>query len=328
MPQLVEARGRFYDLVETCDDSARTDVSWQASCQEARSIAMKPLPLPYPSAESGEMLGALLPPALRELGVSFTPPWMFVLSAGRVGVVDQPVLAPGIRQTPDIRVEPLLDLRERHKPDRLGAGLTRAMEGRKPHDLGPMQIVALLVDRGATFQDLSELLEALLVATDATPVVAILPSRNRAPIWLPLNWRMEKRILMDPIGVRLAMGPAPTLRGNLGPFSARLAAEGSGTEARDVSLGIDPSQSPGHTDLRGLYRTVAEIVRDRTDASAILTVEPNVLVGLLLNVLEALSYRVADQQFVSNAAFDAAAPLRVRGGAYSFLVRSVVLKLP
>ena len=117
------------------------------------------------------------------------------------------------------------------------------------------------------------------------------------------------------------------MRGSLGPFQAVLAPESPEAIAHTVTLGVDPSRGD-RPDLRNLYKSAVALAGDRTDAAAILSVEPNVQVGLLLSVLEAIAYRAADPQLNSPARFEAAAPLRARGGGYQLALGNVLLRLP
>ncbi|MBM4395571.1 MAG: hypothetical protein FJ087_07770 [Deltaproteobacteria bacterium] len=312
---LVALRNRFYDLVDACGALKTASAAVRQSCAAAKDLAdTRSLPLPIGDASSGTVAGATVPVATRGLGLSFTPPWILVLSAGRLAVVDQPVLEPGVRQVRDPEDTELLDMREPRGTHVIQSVLHKTFSTRKPWE-GPLHpVAALVVDRAATTSDLFEVLEALLSVSDAIAVAATLAPGARVPQWIPLNWRIEARMLLDPQGIRNAFPKAgPDVSVDLGPFSAVVRA---GASERPVDVPRPSGErSYGVPDLRELHRAVLEVAPPpgRGMTSVRFQVEPAVPAGLLIPALEAVAVRVGESALSSAVAFAVASPERVAG---------------
>ena len=324
---LVAARDLFYEAVDACPQSPADKVV-AASCTGALEVARtRTLPLPFVEAASGEVQGAWLPAATRGIGLSFTPPWILVLAAGRLSVVDQVVLAPGDRQVRDPEPEPLLDLRARHRPEDLGAALLPVFNARKPYAGMTEPVVAIVIDRNETVLDIIEVLEGILARTDAIPVIAVLPPGSRSAVFYPLNYREPRRVLMDPDGVRRPFsGSGTAVALELSPASAVLRSSGG---ERSFEL---PRAAPGSKrglDLRELYGAGLEFGGPSSGPwpTLLVTADPTVSLATLFAVTERLAVRVQPAALATPDAFDAAAPMRTRGGAYDYLLPVAVLLL-
>ena len=297
---LVELRNRFYDLLDQCAFDT-------GSCERAKALARShSMGLPLGEASSGTVVGALVPVSLRGLGISFTPPWIFVMSAGRLGVVDQVRLGPLERQVRDPPDSELMDLRAPRGPHVMQSVLHHALEKRKPWDGLGLPVAAVAVDRSTTAADLLDLLEALSSVSDAVAVAAILPEGGRLPTYYPLNYRFESRPLLDPGGgIRAFPRKGPDLTIELGPFAATVS---SARGERLVSLPRDM----GLPDTRDLYRAAKELAPPPQEAlgTVRVVVDPAVPVGLLLGAIESVAVQCPDSALTSLRAFASAAPVR------------------
>jgi hypothetical protein len=322
---LLEARNTVYDLLGEC--AASKDAVSRASCDSARQVLdTRPLPLPFPDASSGDLFGAIVPPARRGLGLVTSPPWAAVLAAGRLSIVDQVSLLPGAKQLAQPDPEFLIDLRRHHRTEDVATSFHLSFETRKPGG-SPTPIAALVVDRAATCADLLEVLEAHMSESDAVTVLAVMGEGARRPAWLPLNYRLPSRILLDPSGSVVAFGDeADAVRIHLSPIEVRFEA---GTTERTVPISRTAVDASTPWDLREAYAAAIELAGGSpAGRSALLTADPAVPVGLLVAVIESISVRVAEGTRHSASSFATALPLRVKGGAISWLFRKVVLMRP
>lgn len=327
---LVELRNRFYDRVEDCATAAGADAAFRASCQAlAQLAATHTLPLPLADASSGTVAGAQVAVSTRGIGLSFTPPWILVLSAGRLAVVDQVLLPPGARQVMPPRETQLLDLREPHGASVVQSALHHALSKRKPFGHGGVEVAAVALDRFATASDLFELLEGLLAVSDAIAVAAVLPAGGRAPVFLPLNYRMETRILLNAQGIVDSFPKTgPHVVVEVGPFAATVR---SSSVERTVDLPrAGPERVPAGADLRDLYRAVIEAAPAASErgATARVLVEPTVPSALLLGVMEGIAVRVAREALSAGGDFAAATPMRARGSPVWLVPLQVLAPAP
>lgn len=302
---LVQTRQLLHDLATRCRRSPPSEAVAQSSCQAVQDlIARRPLPLPWPDAGAGDLLYTMPPVSLRATGLHHTPPFALVLAAGRLGVFDQPVLAPGVLASPETRVDWVLDLRGRHVPDDVVLALKRVLEARKPVALEEVEAVFLVVDRATPTSELFEVLLALTAVSDAVAAIAMTLPGRPDPVFLPVNYWIERRVLMDPLGRGRAFGRDPALVVRLAPFRAEVAYRNR-TEVVEF-----PGGNP--VDLRPLYRAARSLIGEETSVSARVISDGPVPVGLLASVIEVLSFRVPDPALDSPGAFGSAAPLRGR----------------
>lgn len=315
---LVQARNLLYDLTDRCGRAPLSNPVARASCQAARELlSQRTLPLPWPDAAAGDLLFTTPPRSLRGTGLHGTPPFAVVLAAGRLGVYDQPVLGPGVRATPETRVDWVVDLRERHVPDDVALALKRALDRRKPVPFGEAQVVFFVVDRATPASEMFEVLLALTAISDATAAVAMTVPGRSDPVFLPVNYWISDRILMDPTGRAVAFGRGEAMVVGLQPFRAEVALHGR-TEVVDLPTG-------GPTDLRPLYRATRSLIGEDTVVSARILTDGPVPVGLLTAVIEVLSFQVPDAGLESPGAFGSVFPLRDPDGRPSPLCSVIVV---
>lgn len=302
---LVQVRQLLHDLARQCQRSPPSEAVAQSSCKAVQDLlAHRTLPLPWPDAGGGDLLYTMPPASLRSTGLHQTPPFALVLAAGRLGVFDQPVLAPGVLASPETRVDWVLDLRGRHLPDDVVLALQGVLETRKPIALEEVQAVFFVVDRATPASEFFEVLLALTAASDAVAAIAMTLPGRPDPVFLPVNYWIEGRVLMDPLGRGRAFGRDPPLVVRLAPFRAEVA-------RRDRAEVVEfPAGNP--VDLRPLYRAALSLIGDESAVSARVIADGPVPVGLLASVLEVLSFRVPDPALESPGAFGSAVPLRGR----------------
>lgn len=321
---LVEARNRFYDLVTACPDAA-VGGALGRSCDAARAaMREKGLPLPLPDVASGDFVGAVVPSG-HGTGLRLTPSWVLVLSAGRLSVLDQKVLPPGVRAAGETQIGELIDLRRPHRVDDVRHAIAETLKTRKPVPLDErVAVVALAVDQSAVFSDLAEVLEALMAETDAHPVVAVLPPGYRSLMWIPLNYRMAFRTLMDPVGQlrRFPSGPN-ALDLAMTPFS--LVLKGRPEQTAEFGRGSDV-EGVRKVDLRDAYRLVADRVNEGAEPFARMSVAAAVPAGILIPLLDAVANRFQSEALASAGAFSNARTLLGRMGEPQLLVQAVVIR--
>lgn len=323
---LVEARNAFYDRVAACPETPTTGPMGR-SCEVARAVAReKSLPLPLPDVTSGDFAGAVLPSG-HGTGLRLTPPWVFVLSAGRLSVLDQKVLPPGERAAGEMPIAELLDLRRPHRIDDLRLVVAETLKTRRPLAVREaVDVIALAVDQSAVFSDLAEILEAIVAETDAHPVVGVLPPGYRNPMWLPLNYRMSFRPLLDPLGqVRVFAKAEPALDLAMTPFSLSLRGAGQ-PQVAEFGRGGE-LEGMRRADLRAAYSLVAGHLDEGTDdASAHLSVAAAVPAGLLFPMLDVLANRFSPHALSGAAAFLNARTRLGRGGQPEMMVPLIVIR--
>ncbi len=318
---LVKTRNLLHDLAHRCRTSPRGDPVERASCEAVLDLlANRTLPLPWPDASGGDLLYTMPPTSLRQVGVHLTPPFALVLAAGRLGVFDQPILAPGVLATPETRVEWVLDLRQRHRPDDVVLALKAVLETRKPVILDSVPVVFFVVDRATPTAEAYEVLLALTAVSDAVGALALTVPGRPDPVFLPVNYWITDRILMDPTGRGRAFGRDPALVVRLAPFRAEVA-------YRDRTEVVELSNGQA-VDLRSLYRAALALVGDEVSPSARVVSEGPVPVNLLAGVIEVLSFRVPDAALETPGAFRAVAPLRGRDARPTLLCSVVVVAPP
>lgn len=321
---MLAARLKLDAVASACPRGSGTLPQVQESCRKAAEIADSALPLPLPGLASGELAGAMLP-AGRGYGLSFTPSWILVLTAGRLLILDQPVLPPGAKTI--VRTVPtlLVDLRQDHGPQNIRFAISDAREHRPDIEYRGLKMFPLAVDRTATYADLMEVLEAMLAESDAIPSLALLPAGARTPFFLPINYRISYRPLVDPWGGRKVFAKEPPpLDLFLSPFTLVIRAPG-------IDKTVEVMTTPGEggamrQDLRAAYLAVSEVVGDGPARSARLTAAPSAYVGLLAAVLEGLAARVSPGRLNSPNSFATAAFLRDRDGRPEGLVPLIVLR--
>jgi len=217
---LVEARNRFYALADACPAWGDDEIV-RAACAEAKRLQQTAsLPLPYPDSASGDFGGAMLPLSTRGQGLRFTPPWVLVLAAGRVALETQVVVPPGARQAEEPHATPILDLRVIHRPADVAIAIEDALLSRPP-PMAPIRVAAIAADRSSTVSDLMEIFDALDARVPSTPVLAVLPARQRSPRWLPVNYGETIGILLDSMGERQLWGDEHPMAMELSPFAVR-----------------------------------------------------------------------------------------------------------
>ena len=298
---LVEMRNELYDLADRCAAVSASDPIVRASCEAIRTLqARQALALPWPEFGSGGLPYVLPPQSLRGTGVRTTPRFLFLLSAGRFGVVDQPSLAPGIRATPDLRIEWLADLRDRHRPEDLVPVIEHALKGRELRVMNEVPVAFFAVDRATVAADLFEVLTALTAASDAVAAVALEDRTHAVSLFFPLNFLIPNRMLLDPLGDARAFGGG-ALRVVLSPFRADLR-----FAEQTAAVAISGRTS---RDLRDLYRAARTLLSDRA-APARIEVADTVPFALLTAVVEALSFVVPDAAMRDAGSFDQTMPAR------------------
>lgn len=321
---LVGARLHLEDLLASCPKGAGAVAQLGMSCERAAEIVKRPMPLPMPGLVSGELAGAMLPFG-RGYGLSFTPPWVLVVAAGRLRVVDQPILAPGARKVPEPAPVELLDLRRSHRLEDVRTAVYLAWKDRPPVEVLRRKVFPLAVDRAETYADLMEVLEAVLSESDATPALALLPSGARNAYFLPINYRIANRPLMDPWGTRRTfVEKPPALDFDLNPFA--LTVRGPGFERSVEVMSPANVSGPRRLDLRGVYQLVLEAAGQGGERSARLAATSTVSVGLVTGLLEAVAARLDAAALASPGTFATAPALRGRNGDPSVLVPLVVIR--
>ncbi len=322
---LVEARNLFYDRVAACPETPTAGPVGR-SCEVARTVMReKSLPLPLPDVSSGDFSGAVLPSG-HGTGLRLTPSWVLVLSAGRLSVLDQKVLAPGVRTAGETQIAELIDLRRPHRIDDLQLVVAETLKTRSLMAWAEtVDILPLAVDQSAVFSDLAEILEAIVAETDAHPVVALLPPGYLNPMWLPLNYRMSFRPLLDPLGqVRVFAQAGPPLDLAMTPFS--LTVQGGGhPKVAEFGRGGD-MEGMRRADLRSAWSLVADEVGEGDPASAHLSVASAVPAGLLFPMLDVLANRFSPHALSDPSAFLKARTRLGRGGQPQLMVPLVVIR--
>lgn len=318
---LVEARNRLMDHVDDCSRAKPADAALRSSCKEAAAmLESRSLALPLPDVGAGDLLGAMLPKSLRGVGVNMTPPWALVLTAGRLGVWDQSVMEPGSRKSESIIVSPLMDLRKPHVADSVFYMVREAFGARKVLQLGKVPVCALVVDRSTTIKELFEVLQSILAASDAIPLVATSAVGRPAPTFVPINFRVTRRIMLDPSGSRTFFGTGPVLEAGLSSFAITFDLEG---QKRTAELGR--AYSGRDRDLRAAYQAARELADQSPESSMHLVVRPTVPTDLLLEVLQALSIRIPEPNLETQRHFRSASPLRRSNGGYDYLIPVTVV---
>jgi hypothetical protein len=279
-------------------------------------------------SRSGELAGALLPIG-RSIGISFNPPWMIVLSAGRLMLVDQAVLTPDGMQVPQFQPQQLLDLRQPHRQEDIKTALHQALKTRKPWTRpgdDRSTYIFLVVDRSTTFADLAEVAGGFLAESESVPLVAVLPAGGSLALWQPLNFFISSRPLYTLDGrmgtfidVRADGKPGPNAVFELTPFGIK-----AGGRAVEISRSGDGSSQSG-PDLRDVNRLAAELVAGGAAHAATLKVSQAVTVEHLLSVMQSLSYRMPETAFASAGAYLSSQEVRKRLGEYDYLTAWLVL---
>ncbi len=318
---LVQARQTLRDLAERCRGSPPPDAVARASCTAVQDLlASRSLPLPWPDAGAGDLLYTTPPVSLRATGLHQTPPFALILAAGRLGVSDQPVLPPGVLASPETRLDWVLDLRGRHVPDDTVLALRKVLETRKPVPLDEVQVVFFVVDRATPSSEFFEVLLALTTVSDAVAAIALTLPGRPDPVFLPVNYWIENRVLVDPLGRGRAFGRDAPLVVRLAPFRAEVS-------LRDrVEVVEWPAGGP--VDLRPLYRAALSLVGEGNAVSVRVISEGPVPVGLLAQVIEVLSFRVPEPSLASPGAFGSALPLRDRDARPVLLGSVSVVRSP
>ncbi|MBL6975217.1 MAG: hypothetical protein ISR64_05740 [Deltaproteobacteria bacterium] len=318
---LVEARNRLLDRVDDCTRNRPADAAFRSSCKEAGALLeSRSLALPMPDVGAGDLLGAMLPRSFRGVGVNLTPPWSLVLTAGRLGIWDQPVMGPGVRKSEATIVSPMMDLRKPHVSDSAFYVVREAIKARKVHKLGKVPICALVVDQSTTVKELFEVLEAILAASDAIPLVATTAVGRSVPTFVPINYRVTRRIMLDSTGARTQFGTKPAIEATLSSFVAGF---DLGGQKRTAELG--KAFSGQERDLRAAYRAAMELEAQNPGSSMHLVVRPAVPVELLLEFLQALAVRIPEPNLETARHFRSARPLRRSDGGFDYLIPVTVV---
>lgn len=318
---MVEARNMMYDLVEECTRNSPGDAAHVQSCDGARTLREeRELLLPLPDVGAGDILGALLPKSIRGVGLTDTPPWALVLTAGRLGIWDQPILQPGSRQSGSATVTPLIDLRQPHLKDNVFYEISKALDSRKKFEVGKLPACAVIVDRSTTAVELFEVLEGLLTDSNAIPLIATSVVGSPVPRFIPFNFLLEERMLLTAIGGRVPFGEAASAEAVVTPFAVDIALMG-----RQESAELGRELSGRTPDLRGLYNAALKLVGQDRSRPLRLKVKPTVTTARLMDVLQVLSLRVPDTSLVSAERYRSARPMRNSRGGYDFLFTVTVV---
>lgn len=323
---LVAARDRLVQAIGNCPRAAGSAPGIREVCVRLeQAVARWALPLPWSGLSRGEVAGALLPRS-RGGGLAFSPPWVFVISAGRLLLAEAPAIPAGQAERVPEQKTTLLDFRSRHGIQDVRLVVSQTLKDHAPVEVRGRTLIPLAVDRSETFQDLSEVLEALLAETDAVPALALLPQGGRSLSFLLLNWRFSERPLWDVWGARRAfLGGPKALSLVLSPFALTLeSAEG----VREVELlPSDEGEGRGLLPLRAAYQAALALAGPEAERSGRMAVQGSVSVGLLVQVLEALAAHVDASALAHESLFAAAPPLRERGGPPKALLPALVLRL-
>ena len=330
---VVEMRNRFYDLVDKCPKDAIGVV--ERSCQVARTVMQeKTLPLPLPSVASGDFAGAILPVG-HGTGLRLNPSWVLVLSAGHLSVLDQRVLQPGVRTAGESEISDLFDLRRPHQPNEVLQVLREVMSSRTAIELDDRsKVVALAVDQSTVFSDLAEVLEALMVAGQGTepgdsskdihPVIAALPAGFQSPMWVPVNYRMSYRVLMDPVG-KLIRYPAKGKAMNLALTPFFLSTVDAPKKSAEFVRNID-SDGIRQVDLRPGHNLVSGLVKDGYQPFAKMSVAGAVPAGLLVSMLDGLANDFRPEALASAGAYATARMQFGKMGRPQLLMSAIVIR--
>ncbi len=326
---VVAAKSRLVELLDACPGQPGGDAIYSFMCAESRKfLDSKSFALPITDGASGETAGAF-PPQGRQIGMPINPPWVLSLSAGRLSVFDQPVIAPDALQVPDNVPEVLIDLRDVHRPEDVKTAVHQAVKTRKlwmrPGD-ERSTFVFMVVDRTTTFSDFSEVVAGLMAETDAFPLVAVLPQGAASPVWRPLNFFMRTRPLFSPDGHTSAW-ETPNRTGAPGNAEFELTPFSLNFGDRIVEI---PRQSAGLVgggyDVRGVNRLAVELVDGGYPGAFAVKVSSAVTFDMLQTVLEALAYRFPEGAMASPAAFASSSEIRKAVGRYDYLLAWGVLE--
>jgi hypothetical protein len=321
---ILESRRRLGALLEHCPSGPNVNGMLLASCANALEAISSDVPLPMPGLASGELGGALLPVS-RGYGIPFTPPWVLVLSAGRLLVLDQPVLKAGDEKIPEAQPAILLDLRNPHSVEDVRTAVYVARKDRPLVEFGDRTWMLLAADRSATYSDLMEVLESMLSESDALPALAVLPGRSGSPYFLPINYRFSTRMLLDPWGREHKFrNDSSALSLELSQFG--LSIRSTGIDSSVGLMSVDEPTGTRRMDLRGVYKSMLEVVGVEGERSARLTASPTVSVGLLVAVIETMASRLESGALLSPAKFDSAGVARGAQAVPYFLVPGVVIR--
>jgi len=323
---LVAARDRLGQAIGYCPRAAGSAPGIREVCDRLeQAFSRWELPLHWSGLSRGEVAGALLP-RTRGGGLSFSPPWVFVISAGRLLRAEAPVIPAGQTERVPEKKTTLLDFRTRHGVQDVRLVVSQTLKDHAPVEIRGRKLIPLAVDRSETFQDLAEVLEALLAETDAVPALALIPEGGRSLSFLMLNWRFSERPLWDVWGTRRAFLSGPkALSLSLSPFAMSLE---SGDGEREVELlPTEDGESRGLLPLRAAYEAAVSLAGPEGERSGRLAVQGSVSVGLLVQVLEALAARVDRTALAHESLFASAPPLRDRGGPPQALLPALVLRL-
>jgi len=326
---MLAARTMLGEAMAACPAGDSGDLVLRTVCEQGRRLlAEVSIPLPMVESRSGELAGALLPIG-RSIGISFNPPWMIVLSAGRLMLVDQAVLTPDGMQVPQFQPQQLLDLRQPHRQEDIKTALHQALKTRKPWTRpgdDRSTYIFLVVDRSTTFADLAEVAGGFLAESESVPLVAVLPAGGSLALWQPLNFFISSRPLYTLDGrmgtfidVRADGKPGPNAVFELTPFGIK-----AGGRAVEISRSGDGSSQSG-PDLRDVNRLAAELVAGGAAHAATLKVSQAVTVEHLLSVMQSLSYRMPETAFASAGAYLSSQEVRKRLGEYDYLTAWLVL---
>ncbi|NOZ01414.1 MAG: hypothetical protein GXP54_05935 [Deltaproteobacteria bacterium] len=318
---LVEARNLFYDQVEQCSTLKPVETAYRSTCDEARKLAKeRALPLPFPDIGAGDLLGAMLPRSIRGAGISVTPPWALVLTAGRLGIWHQTILDAGVRKSAAVVVKPMIDLRKPHIGDDVFYAVRQAFKTRKDWEFNGTQMCPVIVDRSTTASELFEALDGLFSESKAIPMIATAVAGRVSPTFVPVNYRISRRTLVDSLGARAPFGKDAPIEATLSPFTVDLDRLGT---SRHIEIGNDfRAKAP---DLRAVYKAVLDLVKDHGSLPLRLKVGPTVPTGLLMRVIQTLALRVPPANLETARTFQAALPLRRPDGRFDQLISLFVL---
>jgi hypothetical protein len=309
---LVKVRQLLKEALEECGEVENTQV--RRTCLSAQKLLLeKPLSLPLPEVVSGQVFSCVLPSSLREAGVVLTPPWVLVLSAGRIGLFKQQVLQ-GDAEFVQAKVKWFFDLRKPQALSSLALALKEEISSLSFYEIGGLQVYFVVADKDTTWKEFSSLLEAMLSVSDAVAMLGVAHAKETL-LFIPFNYRERGRRLLGYDGREVTFGEEKGLLFEIDPFSAILSL---GQEGQRVEIGSEDQR-----DLRGVYQKTMELTNN-SPVSCLFKPGEAVRLDLIVALQEAVSFKVSNDALSSHLAFAKAPALRGERGHLEPLCRVVV----
>jgi|GEM_PF-2926641 len=309
---VLKVRELLKDALEGCGRVEHIQV--RRTCLNAQKmLTEKPLFLPFPEVISGEIFSAVLPRSLRKAGIALTPPWVLVLSAGRLGLYKQGMLQGETAYVPE-KVKWFFDMRKPYTLPGLALSLKEETSSLSFYEMGGVQVYFILADKNTAWMEFVQLLEAMLTLSDAVALIGVAYVKENL-LFIPFNYRERGRRLLGYDGMEVVFGDEKGLLFEIDPFSATLS---MAQEGQRVEIG-----SEEHRDLRGVYQKTVELANNNA-VSCLFKSSDSVRLDLIVALQEAVSFKVSKDALSSPSVFAKAPALRGERGRPQLLCRVVV----